>query len=178
MHFLGNSYSILEGADQVLLLIIIVWLYIWFLYFSRDKKISKTKHFFAFISFVYVFFLLNFSFLPMYPETPREGTFWPMINLVPFSTFSGDKQIWLSMILLVPAWFLLPYFLNNFKKTLVWWLVLCVSIELLQLVFYYISIYVGKWIFRPFSIDDIILRICWFMIWLLLFKRFEKLLKK
>lgn len=169
-------FPILIQSEQYFLLFTLIILYILFLLFTRNKKISKITDFFVLVSFVYIFFLINLSFFPFHQVS--QWNFSEHINLIPFSALGEGKRFLFSIILLIPAWFLLPYFLKNIKKSLIFWVSLCVIIEFLQLLVLFISSEIWFGSNRPFSIDDIFLRIVWFLIWLLIFVIWRKLLKK
>ena len=85
-----------------------------------------------------------------------------------------SQTIW-NVIFLLPAWFFIPKIwksFDNFKKILLTWFLLSLSIETIQLL---LNLFDQKY-FKVFDIDDLILNIIWFLLWFWFFKNYKKIL--
>lgn len=169
------NFPILDYGDQILLLFFILICY-FLVIFNLKNKISKIKHIFIFFGFLYAFFLINFTFLPL--NSANLENIFEKINLIPFSTFSSKNHIFYSFLLAFPSGIFVSYFLRNFKKEIIFWVSFSIIFELLQLLNLYFLANFWFWNNRPFSIDDIILRFLWFLFWVFIFRIFSKILQK
>lgn len=172
MRFLDYYFPILSTTEQYILFFVIISLYIIYINFFQKKEKWILEKIFIFLSFVYIFFLINLSFFPFHSV---RWNLLDYINLIPFSTFTDDKRYILSFLIIFPAWFLISYFSKKNWKNIIFWFFLAIIIELLQLLILYISLKNNFWSNRPFTVDDIIIRIFWFLFWIILYKIFEKL---
>ncbi len=175
MRFNWYSIPFFYHNYQVFLFIFIVICYFVFLYLTKNKNFSKIQHFSFGLSFIYLFFLVNLSFSPIIEIWPTTTTY---INFLPFqsSNYQSNFIIW-HLLLLVPAWFLLPVFIKNKKNVILTGLWIAIWIEILQFIFIGVLWFIGLTIWKTVTTDEMIVNFVWFMIWFLCFLIFAYLLK-
>lgn len=166
--------------QQKYFLVFILILYILFLIFTfyKNKKIWFLKHIIIFISFIYSFFLINLSFLPIL-DLPEKLTFVEKINFLPFSWFESQylEFRFLHFFVLLPAWFLINFFIKNIKKNIFIWFLFSIILEFLQLILIYFWDIFSFKIRKIFNIDDIFINFLWFIFWIILFIILNKIYK-
>lgn len=136
-----------------------------------------------FLFIIYILFLIKVSFFPLidinlevikinselvYPESLQKLKDYYLNYEVRF----------LHILLFIPLWIFLKYFVKNTKKIFIFWISSIIFIEILQFILTKISIYYSYWVYRIFKIEDIFLNFFWFIIWILIFLLFEKISKK
>lgn len=136
-----------------------------------------------FLFIIYILFLIKVSFFPLidinlevikinselvYPESLQKLKDYYLNYEVRF----------LHILLFIPLWIFLKYFVKNTKKIFIFWISSIIFIEILQFILTKISIYYNYWVYRIFKIEDIFLNFFWFFIWILIFLLFEKISKK
>lgn len=176
MRFYEYYFPIFVSPSQIYLLVFFIFLYLIFLFFNKNKKRSLETQIFIFFSFVYWYFLINLSFLPFHQIS--EKNILDSINIIPFSTIWENKKDFLSVIILIPFGFFVSYFSKNFYKNIIFGVCIAILIEFLQLLILYFSIKNWFWSLRPFTIDDMILRFFWILIWIFIYNLFKKIFKK
>ena len=158
-------------------------LYLILVFIFLKKKVSIWKFLLYSSFYFYSILALSIAFLPIYfSQVPKYFEFSSAINLVPFVNLLNDdygmrlfsQTIW-NVIFLLPAWFFIPKIwksFDNFKKILLTWFLLSLSIETIQLL---LNLFDQKY-FKVFDIDDLILNIIWFLLWFWFFKNYKKIL--
>lgn len=175
MRFNWYSIPFFYHNYQLFLFIFIVICYFVFLYLTKNKNFSKIQHFSFGLSFIYLFLLVNLSFSPIIEIWPTTTTY---INFLPFqsSNYQSNFIIW-HLLLLVPAWFLLPIFIKSKKNVILTGLWIAIWIEVLQFIFIGVLWLIGLTIWKTVTTDEMIVNFVWFMIWFLCFLIFAYLLK-
>lgn len=157
-------------------------LYLILVFIFLKKKVSIWKFLLYSSFYFYSILALSIAFLPIYfSQVPKYFEFSSAINLVPFVNLLNDdygmrlfsQTVW-NIIFLLPAWFFIPKIwksFDNFKKILLTWFLLSLSIETIQLL---LNLFDQKY-FKVFDIDDLILNIIWFLLWFWFFKNYKKI---
>lgn len=143
------------------------------------------KKFIYFISFIYITLVFCLSFLPFNFWVYIDFKLKDYMNIIPWRIFYDNyilfeswiylqifKQFIWNLFLLAPAWFLMNFIwkdkIKNYKNSIIFWFLISLWIETLQLFITFIT----KTHYKIFDIDDIILNTLWFVLGYFIYKKF------
>lgn len=143
------------------------------------------KKFIYVISFVYLILVFCLSFFPFNFWVYIDFKLKDYMNIIPWRIFYDNyilfeswiylqifKQSFWNLFLLAPAWFLVNFIwkdkIKNYKNAIIFWFLISLWIEILQLFITFIT----KTHYKIFDIDDIILNTLWFVLGYFIYKKF------
>lgn len=172
------SYYIgLPSFWENLFLFLIIWI-IYFLLIYKNN-FSKSKKILLWVIFIYLYFLIIFSFFPIkFYDYPVKIDILSKMDFNIFSLWNDYILKIPHLFLLFPAWFFINFFEKNYKNIFIFWILLSLTIEIIQLFIIFIWTFFWFFISKTFSLNDIIINFLWFTIWVFIFIIFEKLNKK